>query len=217
MSIPNGFSTTVKSRSRGNDRATSRRSMPLQRKVSSLESWHTLFPIGSHSTHKADIIRKASTPQPGIRRELVCSCFTCSSPASYSASMSSVITGVIMPRSQALETQVRLVTPEDARDKDAGVVNDLPDSSDVLGRNALIENGFCLTWGMSAGGCLFQKLCDEFFSGRLYRTDQQTIFAQVEHVQRAAVFQSFPATPPQRENRLALARSRSSSRSLSSL
>ena len=56
---------------------------------------------------------------------------------------------------------------------------------------------------MSAGGCLFQKSCDDLFSGSLYRTDQQAILAHVEHVQRAAVFQSFPAAPPQRENRLA--------------
>jgi hypothetical protein len=56
---------------------------------------------------------------------------------------------------------------------------------------------------MSAGGRLFQKSCDGLFSGSLYRADQQTIFAQVEHVQRAAIFQSFTSAPPQREDRLA--------------
>ena len=56
---------------------------------------------------------------------------------------------------------------------------------------------------MPADGGLFQELADGFVPWGLDGTNQQAISAQVEYVHRAALFQSFPAAPLQRENRLA--------------
>jgi hypothetical protein len=98
MAMPKGFSNTAKSGSRVmivQAPAASAASMNL----SSLGSRQTFCFSDSGVTHKADVRRVSSHAWVSVLK--FCSCFTRSSTNSYSAKISSLITGSSMPYSQA--------------------------------------------------------------------------------------------------------------------